>query len=87
MDDRYLWDKTGPVDPHVERLERALGRFRHERRPLRLDRAAPRSPRVILAAAAAVLAAAASRGPRSRALHPGGGSRACRARRSPAPLR
>ena len=31
MDDRYLWDKTGPVDADVECLERELGRLRHER--------------------------------------------------------
>jgi hypothetical protein len=58
MDDRYLWDKTGPVDPDVERLERELGRFRHERRPLRPTERRRVLPRVILAAAASVLAAA-----------------------------
>jgi FecR protein len=58
MDDRYLWDKTGPVDADVERLERELGRFRHERRPLRLAGRRTVFPRVILAAAAALLVAA-----------------------------
>ena len=51
MDDRYLWDKTGPVDADVECLERELGRFRHERRPLRLPERRRILPRAILAAA------------------------------------
>ncbi len=29
-DDRYLWDKSGPVDPEVERLEQKLQVLRHE---------------------------------------------------------
>jgi hypothetical protein len=58
MDDRYLWDKTGPVDADVERLERELGRFRHERRPLPLTRRRRILPRAMFAAAAALLAAA-----------------------------
>jgi len=32
MDDRYLWDRTGPVDREVERLERALSPLRHSGR-------------------------------------------------------
>jgi hypothetical protein len=56
MDDRYLWDGTGPVDPEVERLERELGRFRH-RRALRLSEPRHRRARPVLAAAAAVLVA------------------------------
>lgn len=58
MDDRYLWDRSGPADPDVERLEKHLGRFRHERRPLRLP--APRRAwtRPVLAAAAVLLAGA-----------------------------
>jgi hypothetical protein len=28
--DNYLWDGSGPPDPEIERLERALGRFRHK---------------------------------------------------------
>lgn len=59
MDDRYLWDGTGPVDPEVERLEKELGRFRHGRRPLRLPALRHRSLRPVLAAAAVVLAATA----------------------------
>jgi hypothetical protein len=58
MDDRYLWDKTGPVDRDVERLERQLGRFRHEQRPLPWTEPRRILPRAILAAAAALLAAA-----------------------------
>lgn len=27
MSDAYLWDKSGPPDPEIERLERLLGRF------------------------------------------------------------
>jgi hypothetical protein len=27
--DDYLWDGSGPPDPEIQRLERALGRFRH----------------------------------------------------------
>jgi hypothetical protein len=27
--DNYLWDGSGPPDPEVQQLERALGRFRH----------------------------------------------------------
>jgi hypothetical protein len=58
MDDSYLWDRSGPVDPDVERLERHLGRFRNGRRALRLP--GPRHPSVrpILAAAAVLLTAA-----------------------------
>ena len=58
MDDSYLWDGSGPVDPEVERLERQLGRFRNGRRALRLPE--PRRPwvRPILAAAAVLLAGA-----------------------------
>jgi hypothetical protein len=29
--DDYLWDCSGPPDPEVQHLERALGRFRHNR--------------------------------------------------------
>jgi hypothetical protein len=59
MDDRYLWDGTGPVDTEVERLERELVRFRHEPRPLRLPAPRHRSLQPVLAAAAVVLAATA----------------------------
>ncbi len=57
MDEGYLWDRSGPVDPDVERLEKLLGRFR-SRRP------APKVPRrrpgiTLLLRAAALLALAA----------------------------
>jgi len=32
MRDDYLWDKTGPPDPDVERLEKLLAQFRHRPR-------------------------------------------------------
>jgi len=55
--DEYLWDRSGPVDPEVERLERLLGAHRFEPGdPPRIDE--PRRPfgwwRPALAAAAAV---------------------------------
>ncbi len=58
MDDRYLWDRTGPADPEVARLEKLLGRFRREGRPLRLPESRPgghRWMRPLLAAAAALI--------------------------------
>ena len=41
-DSSYLWDGTGPVDPEVARLERALGGLRHraERTPVWPERKA-----------------------------------------------
>jgi hypothetical protein len=56
MRDDYLWDRSGPPDPEVERLERVLGelRYRGERRARR----APQKPWRVLAAAAAVVLAA-----------------------------
>jgi len=30
MNDDYLWDRSGEPDPEVQRLERLLGRYRHE---------------------------------------------------------
>ena len=56
MDDRYLWDRSGPADPDVERLEKHLGRFRQERRPLRLPEPRRAWTRPVLAAAAVLLA-------------------------------
>jgi hypothetical protein len=54
MSGDYLWDRSGPPDPEIERLERVLGRLRHRgpvKRPVRRYA-------VALAAAAAVLIAA-----------------------------
>jgi hypothetical protein len=52
MSDEYLWDRSGPPDPEVERLERLL-------EPLRYRAPRARRSRYVLAAAAAVLLAAA----------------------------
>ena len=58
MKDDYLWDRSGPPDPEIERLERALAplRYRH-----RAEVVTPSRPlaRAWLAAAAAVLVATA----------------------------
>lgn len=35
MNDDYLWDKTSEPDPEIERLEKLLGRYRHQ--PRRID--------------------------------------------------
>ena len=40
--DDYLWDRSGPPDPEVERLEELLGRLRSARPPLRLPEPASR---------------------------------------------
>jgi hypothetical protein len=34
MNDDYLWDRSGEPDPEVERLERVLGKYRYQPRPL-----------------------------------------------------
>ncbi len=47
----YLWDKSGPVDPEVLRLEGLLGRYRHR---------APRRRRALLWGAVAASAAVAA---------------------------
>jgi hypothetical protein len=53
MSDEYLWDRSGPADPEVERLERLL-------EPLRYRAPRPRrAPYAALAAAAALALAAA----------------------------
>jgi FecR protein len=54
MDDRYLWDRSGPPDPEIERLERLLGRFRQNRPTPRAPR---RSPKALLFLALAALLA------------------------------
>jgi hypothetical protein len=55
-DDRYLWDGSGKPDAETARLERLLGRYRHDQ-PLATKR--PRGPRkrrtIWIAAAAALL--------------------------------
>lgn len=34
MSDDYLWDRSGEPDPEVERLERVLGKYRYQAKPL-----------------------------------------------------
>jgi len=34
MSDDYLWDRSGEPDPEVERLERVLGKYRYQDKPL-----------------------------------------------------
>ena len=36
MSDRYLWDKSGPRDPEVEKLERSLKSLAQDGRPLEM---------------------------------------------------
>jgi len=54
MNDRYLWDRSGPPDPEIDRLEKLLAPLAH--RPPQARR--PQPWRVLAAAAAVVLAAA-----------------------------
>lgn len=58
-DDRYLWDKEGPADPEVERLEALMSPFGHRGLPLLLPVPAPPRRRWALPLAAAAVAAAA----------------------------
>jgi hypothetical protein len=55
MNDNYLWDRSGPPDPEIERMERALERYRFRSRPAQLDAPAPRTLHWRLAAAAAAV--------------------------------
>ena len=60
MSDRYLWDRTGPPDPEVERLEKLLAPLAHRPsagRRLAVVPPRPRPWRAWAAAAAIVLAA------------------------------
>ncbi|HET9325906.1 MAG TPA: FecR domain-containing protein [Candidatus Eisenbacteria bacterium] len=41
MSDRYLWDKGGPPDPEVQKLEQLLSRYGHHERPLSLPEEMP----------------------------------------------
>jgi hypothetical protein len=67
MSDNYLWDGSGDPDPEIQKLETALGRFRHDRpapdfRALTqatLTLPAPRRVRISFTAAFAGMAAAA----------------------------
>jgi hypothetical protein len=44
-DDDYLWDRSGPVDPEVARLERLLGGYAHATPLRRARRGTPAKPR------------------------------------------
>jgi hypothetical protein len=58
VSDRYLWDKSGEVDPEIEALERALAPLAHRGGPLRPETRRPRRRWPLLLAAAAALAVA-----------------------------
>ena len=58
MSEEYLWDRSGPPDPEIERLERTLGPLRYRHRG-EVNREMPKRPRIWWAAAAAVALAAA----------------------------
>jgi hypothetical protein len=55
----YLWDKSGPPDAEVERLERLLGRFGHRDRSPRFSTRRRGSLLAVAAAAAVLLALSA----------------------------
>jgi FecR protein len=58
MKQDYLWDRSGPPDPEIERLERALAPLRYRHRA-DLIRETARAPRAWWAVAAAVVLSAA----------------------------
>ncbi|HKP88230.1 MAG TPA: hypothetical protein VJZ26_19150 [Blastocatellia bacterium] len=65
MKDDYLWDGSGDPDPEVERLEKMLGRYRYEPKPLNpafdqqlLPRRTRWWPRLAVAAAIILMALA-----------------------------
>jgi hypothetical protein len=58
MSDDYLWDRSGEPDPEMERLEKALGKLRHQPQAASLAQIAPavvRRPFFPALAAAAVI--------------------------------
>jgi hypothetical protein len=59
MNDDYLWDRSGPPDPEIERLEKALAPLRYRHRAGLFEARHRPSRRWALAAAAAVIAGAA----------------------------
>ncbi len=59
MNDEYLWDRSGPPDPEIERLEEALAPLRYRPRADSIRKARTRTPLWWAAAAAVVLAAMA----------------------------
>src|SRR5216684_5173732 len=36
MDNNYLWDRSGEIDPDIQQLEEALGTLRYQPQPLRI---------------------------------------------------
>src|SRR5262249_51835286 len=36
MNDNYLWDRTGEIDPEIQQLEETLGALRYQPRPLQI---------------------------------------------------
>jgi len=59
MKEDYLWDRSGPPDPEIERLEQTLAPLRYRQRA-GLPHTAPVRPRAWWAAAAAAVLAAAA---------------------------
>src|SRR5262249_60396869 len=64
MSDDYLFDRSGVVDPEVERLETLLEEFRYRQPGLRLPTTLPRPRRVRARPGAVAGPAAAPPGPR-----------------------
>jgi hypothetical protein len=59
MNDDYLWDRSGPPDPEIERLEKTLAPLRYRHTAAIVHAAAPR-PRLVWAAVAASVLCAIS---------------------------
>jgi hypothetical protein len=57
MNDNYLWDRSGPPDPEIARLEEVLGTLKHDQ-PLRTEAARPSRRRLWLWSSLAAAAAA-----------------------------
>jgi hypothetical protein len=63
-DNKYLWDRTGEVDPEIQELEEVLGTLRYQPRPLRIpadiqiSRRRTIFPPLAIAAAIALIAVA-----------------------------
>ena len=61
MNNDYLWDRTGELDPEIQHLEQVLGTLRYQPRPLdlparvRIGRQRTIFPRIAVAAAVAMM--------------------------------
>ena len=59
MNEDYLWDKSGPLDPEIQQLENILGTLRYQPKPFEIPRDVPAPRRrnyfPLLAAIAATL--------------------------------